>query len=169
MTARAVRSGRAAPALLPALAALTVLASFGAGAVVLLRQSALMVHQCVSAGSLGRFGVSLALLREEAACPAGSYGVGDGQRVIGVVVAVALPVLVAHLVGAGLGIGLMSWLSRLVRLAVAVVRGLRPRPAEPVAVPLVRTWTVDVAPTAPRTRAVPGGPWWRGPPVLGIA
>jgi len=28
---------------------------------------------------------------------------------------------------------------------------------------------VDVPVVAPRARAVPGGPWWRGPPAVGIA
>lgn len=155
-----------AAALVPALAVLALLA---AGALVLVQQGSLMVHQCVTAGSLGRFGVSLALLRDDAACPAGSYGVGDGQRALGLVVAIALPVLLAHLVGAGLGVGLAARLHRLVRAAVGVVRGLRARPAEPVVVPVVRCVAVDVPVVAPRARAVPGGPWWRGPPELGIA
>lgn len=166
MTAGVGRGRRGGSALTPALA---VLALLGAGAVVLLRQGTFLVHQCVSAGSLGRLGVTLSLLRDDAACPAGTYGVGEGQRVIGVVVAVALPVLLAHLVAAGLGVGLASWLSRLVRLALDVVRGLRPRPAEPVALPVVRPLAVDAPVAAPRSRTVPGGPWWRGPPVLGIA
>lgn len=162
-----VACGRRVDALVaPALAMVALLA---AGAFVLVQQGSLMVHQCVTAGALGRFGVSLALLRDDAACPAGSYGVGDGQRAIGVVIAIALPVLLAHLVGAGLGVGLASRLHRLVRVAVAVVRGLRPRPADPVVVPVVRLVAVDVPVVAPRARAVPGGPWWRGPPEVGIA
>lgn len=166
MTAGAL-SARRPGAAFPA--ALAVLALLGAGATVLLQQGALLVHECVTAGALGRFGVSLALLRESAACPAGSYGIGEGQRVIGVVVAIALPVLLAHLVGAGLGVGLAARLNRLVRAAVDVVRGLRPRPAEPVAVPVARVVPVDVPVVTPRARAVPGGPWWRGPPAAGIA
>lgn len=170
MTAGVVRGRRSGAALAPALApVLAGLALLGAGALVLLQQGALMVHQCVTAGSLGRFGVSLALLRDDAACPAGTYGIGDGQRVIGVVVAIALPVLLAHLVGAGLGVGLVSRLHRLVRAAVGVVLGLRSRPAEPVALPVARPTAVDVPVVAPRARAVPGGPWWRGPPEVGIA
>ena len=166
MTAGVARGGRHGAASAPVLA---VLALLGAGADVLLRQGALTVHQCVTAGSLGRFGVSLALLRDDAACPAGSYGVGNGQRVIGVVVAIALPVLLAHLVGAGLGVGLVARLNRLVRAAVGVVRGLRPRPAEPVVLPVAHLVTVDVPVVTPRSRAVPGGPWWRGPPEVGIS
>ncbi|GEN79968.1 hypothetical protein AFE02nite_17020 [Actinotalea fermentans] len=160
-----MRVRRSGAALWPVLSALALL---GAGAVVLLQQGALMVHQCVTAGSLGRFGVTLALLREDAACPSG-YGVGDGQRAIGVVVAIALPVLLAHLVGAGVGVGLASRLHRLVRVAVGVVRSLRPRPAEPVALPVPRLVAVDVPVVAPRSRAVAGGPWWRGPPEVGLA
>lgn len=166
MTAGVLRGRRSGAVLLPALAALAMLA---AGAVVLLQQGALMVHQCVAAGSLGRFGVSLTLLRDDAACPAGSYGVGEGQRVIGVVVAIALPMLLAHLVGAGVGIGVAARLTRLVRVAVGVVLGLRPRPADPVALPVLRRVDVDVPVVAPRARAVPGGPWWRGPPEVGFA
>ncbi len=166
MTAGALRARRPGAAF-PA--ALAVLALLGAGATVLLQQGALMVHECISAGALGRFGVSLTLLRDTAACPAGTYGVGEGQRVIGVVVAIALPVLLAHLLGVGLGVGLASRLGRLVRSAVDVVRGLRPRPAEPVALPVAVAVAVDVPVVAPRARAVPGGPWWRGPPAVGIA
>ncbi len=166
MTAGALRARRPGAAL-PA--ALAVLALLGAGATVLLQQGALMVHQCIAAGSLGRFGVSLSLLRDNAACPAGSYGVGEGQRVMGVVVAIALPVLLTHLLGAGLGVGLVSHLNRLVRAAVDVVRGLRPRPADAVAMPVAHAVAVDVPVVVPRARAVPGGPWWRGPPAVGIA
>jgi hypothetical protein len=166
MTAGVMRGRRSGAALAPALAALTLL---GAGALVLLQQGSLMVHQCVTAGSLGRFGVSLALLRDDVACPSGSYGIGDGQRVIGVAVAIALPVLIAHLVGAGLGVGLASRLHRLVRAAVGVVLGLRPRPTEPARLPVLRPTAVDVPVVTPRARAVPGGPWWRGPPEVGIA
>ncbi len=166
MSAGVARARRSGAALAPVLA---VLALVGAGALVLVQQGALMVHQCVTAGSLGRFGVSLALLRDDAACPAGSYGVGDGQRVLGVVVAIALPVLVAHLVGAGVGLGVASRLHRLVRAAVGVVLGLRPWPAEPVALPVGRSVVVDVPVVVPRARAVPGGPWWRGPPEVGLA
>lgn len=146
-----------------------LLALVGVGAALVMRQGTVLVHQCVSAGSLGRFGVSLALLRDDAACPAGTYGVGESQRVIGVVVAVALPVLLAHLLGAGVGVGLAARLHRLVRAAVGVVLGLRPRPAEPVALPVAPGLAVDVPVVAPRTRVVPGGPWWRGPPEVGIA
>lgn len=166
MTAGALRARRPGAAI-PA--ALALLALLGAGATVLLQQGALMVHQCVAAGSLGRFGVSLTLLRDSAACPAGSYGVGEGQRVMGVVVAIALPVLLTHLLGAGLGVGLASRLNRLVRAAVDVVRGLRPRPAVTVVLPVAHALAVDVPVVAPRARAVPGGPWWRGPPAVGIA
>lgn len=148
---------------------LGLLALLGAGAVLAMQQGTVLVHRCVSAGSLGRFGVSLALLRDDAACPAGTYGVGEGQRVIGVVVAIALPVLVAHLLGAGLGVGMAARLHRLVRAAIGVVLGLRPWPAEPVVLPVAPGLAVDVPVVAPRTRAVPGGPWWRGPPEVGIA
>ena len=166
MTAGALRARRPGAAF-PA--ALAVLALLGAGATVLLQQGALMVHQCVTAGAFGRFGVSLTLLRESGACPSGSYALGGGHRVIGVAVAIALPVLLAHLVGAGLGVGLASRLNRLVRAAVDVVRGLRTRPAEPVALPVAWAVAVDVPVLTPRARAVPGGPWWRGPPAVGIA
>src|SRR5665647_1655124 len=76
-----------APALVASVALLT-------GAMHLAQQGTLTVQQCVSGAGLGRVGLGLALLRVDEACP-------DGQRqVIGVVVVVAMPVLVAHLAGA---------------------------------------------------------------------
>ncbi len=157
--------GRAARWAAPALALVALLVS---GAAVLAQQSAVVVHGCVEAGTFGPFGVHLSLLRPDASCPAGGYAVGDGQRIVGVVVAVALPVLLAHLAGALVGAGLASRLHRVVRTALTAVLRHRPRP-EPVALPVAAAVPVDVPVHLPRPRKVPGGPWWRGPPVVGVA
>lgn len=149
----------------PALALVALLVS---GVGMLAQRSAVVVHGCVEAGAFGPFGVHLSLLRPDASCPAGGYAVGDGQRIVGVVVAVTLPVLLAHLAGALVGAGLASRLHRVVRTALAAVLRHRPRP-EPVAVPVAAAVPVDVPVHLPRPRTVPGGPWWRGPPVVGVA
>lgn len=159
---RGTAVGWAAPAL--ALVALLV-----SGVAVLVQQTAVVVHGCVEAGAFGPFGVHLSLLRPDASCPAGGYAVGDGQRIVGVVVAVALPVLLAHLVGALVGAGLASRLHRVVRTALAAVLRHRTPRREPVALPVVSAVPVDVPVHLPRPREVPGGPWWRGPPVVGVA
>lgn len=159
-------SARTGGLLLPLL---VLLASLGTGAGLLARQGALLVHQCVSAGGFGRFGLSLALLRVDAACPNGTYGVGDGQRVIGVVVAVALPVLLAHLAAASLGVGLTAHLHRALRALVATLVRVRRPLAEPVALPVVPALPAEAPVRRPRTADVAGGPWRRGPPEVRFA
>lgn len=165
-TSHARAGGRPSP-VLAVLATLTVLLT---GAALLAQQGAVVVHQCVSAGAFGRLGVGLSLLRTDAACPAGQLGVGDGRRVVGLVVAIAAPVLLAHLAGALLGVGAVARLHRALRALVVAVRAL-PRVAGPVGVPVVapRPGAVDVPVRRPRARAVPHGQWWRGPPEVGLA
>lgn len=156
------------PGLLLAPVALVLMTLAGA-ATMLSRQGALLVHQCVPGdGAAGWLGLRLALLRADVACPTGSLAVGgDGHQVMGVVVLVAVPALVAHLAGLGLGLGLLARLGALVRSAAAVLaavllalpRGLRvgvPRPRAPLA--SARPLIVG--------RLALAVPWRRGPPQL---
>ena len=152
-----------APALVAAVALLT-------GAIHLAQQGTLTVQQCVSGAGLGRIGLGLALLRVDEACPDGTLAVGGGQRqVIGVVVVVAMPVLVAQLAGATLGLGALARLHRLLR---AVVVGLGTRVRRPAAPPPLAAQVrvaVDIPVDLPTSRAVLGVPWWRGPPQVQFA
>lgn len=168
MAGRGQRRVRAwlAPAVVAAAALLT-------GAMHLAQQGTLSVQQCVSGAGLGRFGLGLALLRVDEACPDGTLAVGGGQRqVIGVVVVVAMPVLVAHLAGATLGLGALARLRRLHRLLRAIVAGLGARvrrPAAPPPLPAQVRVAVDIPVDPPTSRAVLGVPWWRGPPQVQFA
>lgn len=158
------RPRRAAPAVLPVLGALGLVV----GAVALLAQrGGLLVHQCVGDGAAGWLGLRLALLRQDATCPSGTLAVGpDGRQALAVVVMVAVPVLLAHLVAAALGFGL----ARQVRLVVGVAlrllgRPFRARPA-PVLVVLrdVRRFVVSCAVRPPGPVDV-AAPLRRGPPL----
>lgn len=95
-----------APALVAAVLTLVVAAAAGLGA--LGRHGALLVQQCVSDGTAGAIGLRLALVRGDSSCPGGLALGGDGRQVIGVVVLVAVPVLLAHVVGALAGAGLLA-------------------------------------------------------------
>src|SRR5665647_509350 len=153
--------------LAPAVVAAAALLS---GAMGLAEQGTLTVQQCVSGAGLGRFGLGLALLRVDEACPDGTLAVGGGQRqVIGVVVVVAMPVLDANLAGATHGLAALARLHRLLRLLRAVVAGLGARsrrPAAPPPLPAQVRVAVDAPVDPPTSRAVLGVPWWRGPPPV---
>jgi hypothetical protein len=156
---------RAVAQLAPALAAVAVFV----GLMRLADQTAVTVHQCVSVAGLGRLGLGLALLRVDDSCPAGSLAVGGDQRqVLGVVVLVALPSLASHLMAAGAGLGVLARTCHAVR---AVLRTLVPTVRAPggpsrIDVPSI---AIDVPRPTPRSRAVVGVPWWRGPPQLRTA
>ena len=137
----------------PLVAASAVLTVLAAGVVALSRFGTVLVHQCVAAeGAAGALGLRLALLRQEAACPSGSLAVGgDSRQVIGVLVMVALPVLVAHLVAGAAALGLLARVRSGVRTVVQAL---------PV-------WCGDPIPparccTGPRGRCWPGW-WWSRP------
>lgn len=127
------------------------------------------VLQCVPGGGLGRLGVGLALLRADERCPQGELALGGDQRqVMGVVVVVALPALVAHLAGALAGAGALARLQRLLRAVLAMlVPALRApvvvAPTEPAA------RTVEVPADRPVSRVVVGVPQRRGPPQVRFA
>lgn len=166
----------AAPRRLPGAALLAAVVA--AGAVVaalaggLARHGALLVHQCVPADpAVGRLGVSLALLRPEADCPTGTLAVGgDGTHVMGVVVLVALPVLLTHLLALGTGLGLVARLRVLVRATAAVLGWVAsPVPAAPALVVRRVRAAVVAARRLPSGRPALAVPLRRGPPVLGFA
>ena len=110
-----------------------VLAAFA----VLVRGGAVMVHQCVAAdGAAGWLGLRLALLRVDGDCPTGALAIGgDGRQVMGVVAMVALPVLLAHLGGLGVGVALLALLARVLRGAADALRHVGPRVLAPAPVP----------------------------------
>lgn len=160
------RGARAEGWLAPALTAVVALAS-GVGLVA--QQATVLVHQCVSAGTVGRIGLTLALLRTDAACPAGTVGVDDGRRVVGVVVAVALPVLLAHVAAALVGVGAVAWLHRALRGVLAAVRVLPRGAAEPALPVVAPRLPVEVPVHLPGARLLAGARWRRGPPQVGLA
>ncbi|MCU1432712.1 MAG: hypothetical protein JWP95_1817 [Actinotalea sp.] len=139
---------------------------------LVVRQGSLLVHSCVPGdGATGWLGLRLALLRADVECPAGTLAVGgDRGQVMGVVVMVALPVLVSHLAGLGIGLGLLAQLTGVLRAAREVLASVLPHlprgaglPAAPVTVPLTAPSIL-----VPVVRALEA-PWRRGPPVLGLA
>jgi hypothetical protein len=152
------------------LAPVAVVALALAGAAVQLADRAsISVLQCVPGTGLARFGVTLALLRQDDACPHGSLALGGDQRqVLGVVIMVALPVLVAHLMGAVVGIGVLARLHRVLRAAFALlVPVLRVPATVPTPEPFVLA--VDVPVDPPTSRVVVGVPQRRGPPQVRFA
>lgn len=145
------------------------LATLVAGAALLSRQGALTVQQCVPGdGAAGWLGLRLALLRADVVCPTGTLAVGgDSRQVMGVVVLVALPALLAHVAGVVLGLGLLARVRTLVRAAAAVLAAVLPR------LPRGRVQVVRRAPallvsTWSRVAGRLGleVPWRRGPPEL---
>lgn len=122
-----------------------------AGAVTVLGQGRVLLHECVAAGAWGRFGVDLLVLQDRADCPAGTLGLGTAPSGVVVLLSVALPVLALHLALVAGGLGLGTVLLRAARAAAALVRGalvrLAPvartvpvarRPRPPLPAPLVR-------------------------------
>lgn len=143
-----------------------------AGVTALAAHAPVLVHRCLPADGLtGGLGLRLALLRPDADCPAGTLAVGgEPGQVMGLLVLVAVPVVVAHVLsvlaaacvvaGAGLLVRAVT------RLAGAVVPTLPGVPRSVVDRPraLVAA-VVRVAFRPVLDAAVPR----RGPPVLGGA
>lgn len=152
----------------PLVAASAVLAVLAAGVVALSRFGTVLVHQCVAAeGAAGTLGLRLALLRQDATCPSGSLAVGgDSRQVIGVLVMVALPVLVAHLVAAAAALGLLARVRSGVRTAVRALAGLvrRPEPVRPVPARSSRPVLARLV-VVPADGPTLGSPLRRGPPA----
>jgi len=74
----------------------------------------LLVHTCVpGAGSLGWLGLRLALLRSSVECPNGSLALGGtGAQGALVVISIAVPTLLAHLLALAGGVSLSAVLAR---------------------------------------------------------
>ena len=130
---------------------------------------ALVVHQCLPVnGVSGWLGVQLALLRPDSDCPSGALAVGgDPHHAVGVIAMVALPVLLAHVVGAGGWLGLAAMLRALIAGTVALLRAVTP--ALPAGGEIVWSWrALPVATIAFEAldRLAAGCLWRRGPPIL---
>ncbi len=161
------RPGSAAPWVLPAVAVLGVLGVVGGGVLVLAQRGALLVHQCISDGAAGWLGLRLALLRHDAACPSGSLAVGpDSRQALAVVIMVAAPLLIAHVMAVTVGLGLARRVGQIVRIAIRLLlRPFRPAPvAASVVVRFARRFATSqaVRPPGPVDVAVP---LRRGPPL----
>jgi hypothetical protein len=134
------------------------------------RLGGLVVHQCVADGGFGWLGLRLALLRADAICPNGSLAVGGDQRqVLAVVIGVAGPVLLGHLVAACVGVGGLAHLRRLARGVLAVLTGVRTSLPDDVLLPAGASVALGARYLRPTTRNAPLVPWWRGPPALQFA
>ncbi len=110
-------------------------AALTAAAVVVSAQGHVLLHRCVEAGgSWADVAIRLAVLRDTGGCPDGSFGVGAVPRGAVVLLSVALPVLAAHVLLAGLGLGLGAVVLRGARVVAALLRAwvrvprLRPLP-----------------------------------------
>lgn len=73
-----------------------------AGVAALAAHAPVLVHRCLPADGLtGAAGIRLALLRPDADCPSGTLAVGgEPGQVLGLLVLVAVPVVVAHVLTA---------------------------------------------------------------------
>ncbi|MGN8245072.1 hypothetical protein ACTHAM_002185 [Cellulomonas soli] len=146
---------------------LALVAAVAAGAVA---QGRLLLHGCLPGDAFGTLGLRLALLRDAADCPAGTYGLGATSRGAVLVLSVALPVLALHLVLAACGLGLLVVIRRALRVLARVLREVTgrfrdafvPVHGAPVARPVLP------AVVARRVHARAGLLTWshRGPPAL---
>lgn len=150
------------------LAAAAVLALVGAFA----GRSQVMLHACLPGhGPLGWLGLRLALARSSVDCPEGTLALGGtGARSALVVVWIAAPTLLVHLLAAACGVSLSALLARAAS-GIGVLLGavLRVLPGAPRA-PWVRAAGVvgrdlAVAPTRVLAMRHPD----RGPPVSSAA
>lgn len=149
---------------------LAVVGLLAVGLGVLVLQGRLLLHPCVSAdGPLGQLGVRLALLSSVNDCPEGTLAVSDAATHGAILVlSVAAPALVGHLVVAAFGAGLTTLLVRAVSSAGALLRAVVVRlPGRPRVAPVQRRRLVvvgvpDVRP--PGSRGLRLHPH-RGPPL----
>lgn len=151
--------------LAPALAMLAPLLAW------LTRDGAVLVDRCVADGAAGQLGLRMALVRTEVDCPSGLALGAEGRTVTAIALMVAVPVLLAHVVGACAGLGVAAVVGSALA-AVARVLGARRRgPVREVAVGLVAEPPVPVP--GQMWSVVPVGtgcaPWRRGPPALAFA
>lgn len=120
----------------PPLVAVAVVALVG----VLAARAQLVLHACLPGeGPLGWLGLRLALLRTSVDCPEGSLALGGSTaRSALVVVSIALPTLLVHLLAATCGVSLSALLARAASgIREVLGAGLRVLPGAPRA-PWVR-------------------------------
>jgi len=114
---------------LPPIAAVAVLALVSGLAAVLDGRAQLALHACLPGdGPVGWLGLRLALLRSSVDCPDGALALGGStSRSALVVVSVAVPVLLAHVVAAVCGASLSALATRAASGLRAVLAAVWPR------------------------------------------
>ncbi|MBC7289879.1 MAG: hypothetical protein H5T83_00910 [Actinotalea sp.] len=140
-----------------------------AGVAALVAHAPVLVQRCLAADGLtGTVGVRLALLRPDADCPSGTLALGgEPGQVMGVLVLVAVPVVLAHVLTALAAACVLAGAGVLVRAVGALVGAVVPTlPGVPrLVVDRLRAVVADVA--APVVRAVrDASVLRRGPPLL---
>lgn len=140
------------------------------GLASLVAAGAVLVHRCVSGDGLsGWLGLRLAVLHADVDCPSGVAVGADGRQVAVLVVMVTVPVLLAHLLGAGVGLGLVAQVRRVLRGVVGALSGVLPRPAATHR-PLLADRTHHAGqPWRPSAEGLRQAPRRRGPPALAPA
>lgn len=140
------------------------------GLASLVAAGTVLVHRCVSGdGVTGWLGLRLAVLHSEVDCPSGVAVGADGRQVAVLVVMVTVPALLAHLLGAGVGLGLMAQVRRVLSGVLGALSAVLPRPARtPRPLPASRTPHVG-RPWRPTAEGLRLAPRRRGPPALAPA
>jgi hypothetical protein len=115
-------------------------------------QGRVLLHQCLPAGGVGPWGVGLAVLRDASECPEGTYALGSAASGAVLLLSVAVPLLVGHLVAAALGVGLSAAVLSALRAVPRFLRALVRGAVEPAAV-VVRRATARVPGRAVRVHA----------------
>lgn len=162
------------PALMGGVAVLVLLARVAGTVVTHLEQRGFaLAHQCLpDGGSFAWLGMHLAVVRTSPDCPAGTVALGGRpDDVAAVIAAIALPVLVSHLLGGFAGVGLAAYLSRafercvgLMRALWSLVRGTADRPI--LLIGERRSVIIRRGQPMPRRLALALAPVRRGPPVV---
>lgn len=160
---RARRASLADPRALVAAAGLAALA-----ALALALSGRVLLHQCVAAVGLGPWGVRMSVLQDAADCPDGTYAFGPAASGAVLLLSVAAPLVVAHLVLAAGGVGASVVVARAARTAARLLRRCAPRVDEGTVLVVAgrgagRPVERDVAPL--RSSALVAVLPVRGPPV----
>lgn len=150
--------------------ALTLAAALLAGTPLLVAaEGRVLVHRCVSADDMvAALGLRLELLASAAHCPQDAYALGTTSQGAVLLLSVAVPVLVVHLLlaAAGLGLGALVHRARGVVVALARAAGVRRAvPSAPPAVPQLRPAAPVVPVLVRHDRGLVLVRPHRGPPV----
>ncbi|MDC7121460.1 hypothetical protein OMK64_07910 [Cellulomonas fimi] len=125
-----------------------------------------LLHQCVSAGGVGPWGVRLLLLSDAADCPDGAYAFGPATGGAVLLLSVAVPVALTHLALAASGLGASVVVARAARGVARLLRRWAVRLDDAaVVVPVDATAAVDRAAPVLRDRLLVAVLPVRGPPV----